>query len=590
MNKKIKIVVLLLCAVSALYIMFAFIYQVKYGKKDKRIDKVNISGSYKECNDDEWIYFGGLQNIKSDSFEQIIIKGRLDRNVPKNAIMYNFIAGTSVKVYKNENLIYESEISQFLHWEEIKSPGITTEDEIIIIIDPINDKYYDGAYRIYLDNLYFGDKEALVSLKLTKNIGIIVGSFIVFLIGFAIFVAHYIFHTFDIKDTKIYLPCSILLIAGGIISFIKQEYITLVVREYVFINAIEFILKMLFVGMLFIYLDKFITQKAGKVISQAVLAVWFVIFFLCFMRRALYVYEQVNSTDAVIIIITILLLIYEINLAVDYLRDKKEKPVYVIVSAFVIISITVMETFYYIIKRRFAALLFLGMLLLFAIINFMYMVKQVKKNIHKAQLAQQLENELLNSKLELMASQMKPHFVFNALGIIRELCTQDEKKAQQAIDYFSTYLKSNINAIDENKCIAFKKELKHCESFLYIEQLRKEDRLKVVYDIQETNFYIPPLCIETLVENAVKHGIGKREEGGTVTIRTCKNNNSYIVEVWDDGVGFDIYADNTKDDGRKHIGFENTRKRIKNLCEGDIFIESRLNEGTKVKIVLPDKK
>ena len=99
------------------------------------------------------------------------------------------------------------------------------------------------------------------------------------------------------------------------------------------------------------------------------------------------------------------------------------------------------------------------------------------------------------------------------------------------------------------------------------------------YDIQSTDFVLPQLSIQPIVENAVKHGVGMEKKGGTVTIATRETDNAYEVIVSDDGVGFDTTAQK-KDDGRSHVGMENTQRRLKEMCFGnfDVF----LPDGTPV--------
>jgi sensor histidine kinase YesM len=87
----------------------------------------------------------------------------------------------------------------------------------------------------------------------------------------------------------------------------------------------------------------------------------------------------------------------------------------------------------------------------------------------------------------------------------------------------------------------------------------------------------------------VKHGIGKKEDGGTVTIATRETDTAFEVIISDDGVGFDVNAPQ-KDDGRSHIGMENIRKRLKDMCDADIIIESEIGKGTTSKVIIPKHK
>ena len=110
--------------------------------------------------------------------------------------------------------------------------------------------------------------------------------------------------------------------------------------------------------------------------------------------------------------------------------------------------------------------------------------------------------------------------------------------------------------------------------------------LNIEYDITATDFRLPLLSIQPLVENAVKHGVGMAEDGGTVKISTRETETAFEVIISDDGLGFDVSAP-IKDDGRTHLGMDNTKRRIKEMCGGEIKIESAVGKGTTATVILP---
>lgn len=193
--------------------------------------------------------------------------------------------------------------------------------------------------------------------------------------------------------------------------------------------------------------------------------------------------------------------------------------------------------------------------------------------------------ELQESRLAIMTSQINPHFLYNSLSSIAELCEFDAKEAQDATVNFASYLRGNMKALTNKTGISFEEELSHLENYLALELIRFGDSLHIEYDIQVVSFNIPPLTIQPLVENAIKHGIRKRESGGKVLIRSYEESKGYVIEIIDDGVGFDPNV--PKKDGREHIGLENTKKRLDIFCKGKMEIESKIGEGTKVKIYIP---
>ena len=146
-----------------------------------------------------------------------------------------------------------------------------------------------------------------------------------------------------------------------------------------------------------------------------------------------------------------------------------------------------------------------------------------------------------------------------------------------------------MNSLVASDSIPFTKELSHVETYLKLEKMRFEDRLQVVYDIEEKNFRIPPLVIQPLVENAVKHGVCKNENGGTVTIKTRKKDDKIIIAIIDDGVGFDYKKLDQRKEDRPHIGLQNVRDRLKQTAGAELIINSSPGKGTSAYIILGEE-
>ena len=186
-------------------------------------------------------------------------------------------------------------------------------------------------------------------------------------------------------------------------------------------------------------------------------------------------------------------------------------------------------------------------------------------------------------KIEMMYSQIGHHFIFNTLSAIYGLIDRNPPKAKEAVDKFSSYLRGNIDAISKNGPIPFAEELKHIESYAWIEKMRFEDSLEIKYEIETIDFNIPVLSVQPLVENAIKHGVRKKNEPGTVIIRTYESEDEYVVEVEDDGVGFDVNAP-IKNDDREHVGLSNIKQRFEDSGIGTFEIESEIGKGTIARI------
>ena len=196
---------------------------------------------------------------------------------------------------------------------------------------------------------------------------------------------------------------------------------------------------------------------------------------------------------------------------------------------------------------------------------------------------------MMRQRVQIMLSQIQPHFLYNTLGAIREIC--GDLAAKKAIGRFTRYLQGNMDALTKPGTIPFAVELEHTKAYLELEQLRFESALCVVYDISCTDFELPTLTLQPIAENAVRHGArGTERDVGTVTIATREFQDRYEVTVTDDGPGFDPERLTPKDDGRAHIGIQNVRERLRNICAGELRIESEIGKGTRVTLLLPKQK
>ena len=189
-------------------------------------------------------------------------------------------------------------------------------------------------------------------------------------------------------------------------------------------------------------------------------------------------------------------------------------------------------------------------------------------------------------RVQQMLSQIKPHFLHNALTLIIDLCDTDPQKVKEATVEFSRYLRGNMESIDRTGPISFEKELEHTKLYLDIEQMRFAGDLQVRYDIACTGFSLPALTVEPLAENAVRHGVREKPDGrGTVVIATRETPDGYEITVTDDGPGFD--PDRLPEDGQMHVGIANVRERLRQIVDGSLEYRSAPGEGTAAIIRIP---
>ena len=192
-------------------------------------------------------------------------------------------------------------------------------------------------------------------------------------------------------------------------------------------------------------------------------------------------------------------------------------------------------------------------------------------------------------RIQIMLSQIQPHFLYNTLSAIQYLCEYDPKAAGETTAKFSRYLQGNMSALKEEGEIPFTQELEHTKIYLDIEKIRYEDALRIVYDIRCTDFMLPTLTLQPIVENAVRHGVRGKKGIGTVTLATREKPDCFEITVADDGPGFDLSAPALADDGREHIGISNVKSRLEQVSGGSLRIRSEPGKGTLVTIEIPKK-
>ena len=194
----------------------------------------------------------------------------------------------------------------------------------------------------------------------------------------------------------------------------------------------------------------------------------------------------------------------------------------------------------------------------------------------------QQQRKIASQHASVMVLQMQPHFIYNTMMGIYYLCDQDPKKAKQVTLDFTTYLRKNFVAIASEDTIPFSAELEHTRAYLAIEQAQFEDSLFVSFDTPHTMFRVPPLTLQPIVENAVKHGMKSSSEPIHISVVTRQTNTASEIIVEDDGIGFDLV-----DDNEPHIALNNIRERLELMCKGKLIIVPREGGGISVKVTIP---
>ncbi len=228
--------------------------------------------------------------------------------------------------------------------------------------------------------------------------------------------------------------------------------------------------------------------------------------------------------------------------------------------------------------------IYLPTIIAIEILVYYFYIAAIQYNENKDALVES-ELALERNRNNLLLAQIKPHFINSNLAVIRSLCYEEPEKAVEMLDHFSGYLRENIQQIDDMQLVSFEREMESVDNFVYLEMQRFPDKIEVIKDIRVNDFFVPPLSVQTIVENAIRHGISMTGKKGTVRISTLAKDNNIIVKIEDNGKGFDV--DSVEFDGINHVGIKNVANRLKRILNGKIKVESEVGYGTTVTFYIP---
>ena len=530
----------------------------------------------------------------------VTVKGHFDVEISEGAIINFYCNHIGVSMYVNGEQVYmdaPTEIKNYgidlmpsmcgKRWAQILCPEITEEDEVEFRF--INYHKYGNkeAYKELLTTCLIAplDKTVLESyLKPYTNPFEIIGTGLlivgIMLLGSSVYAA-------VLKSrmaNRLFKTGIMTLFVGGYtVLDMMMVYFTdelLVMRTYG--GQLCLMLGVYFLGL---NICDTITEKYKKaaemVMGASGIINLFVIAVAISGKALLYDTKIVwECTQCVVSLILIMLCLLEI---------KKEKNKKTELITYVLIHTAILLDFIGVGYHMFySGICFKVSFVVMMLVILLQGVKQVVMD-HQASIKnKKMKAELENSRITVMLSQIQPHFLYNSLTSVMDLCDSNPKQAKAAIADFADYLRGNLSSLKTENLISFGTELEHIEKYLRLEKLRFQDELEVVYDIQARDFMLPALSVQPLVENAVKHGVGQKIGGGTVTIHTTETENEYIICVTDDGVGFTEgeYAD----DGGTHVGIENIRKRLDMMINARLETESKKGIGTKACIFIPKRR
>ncbi|WP_235533171.1 hybrid sensor histidine kinase/response regulator [Paenibacillus sp. Leaf72] len=217
---------------------------------------------------------------------------------------------------------------------------------------------------------------------------------------------------------------------------------------------------------------------------------------------------------------------------------------------------------------------------------------ELKSRVRALTELRQSVRERLRMEAAWLQAQIQPHFLYNTLNSIAALSEIDNDKMSALLEAFGHYLRASFDFRNLERLVSLDQELGLVRSYLYIEKERFEDRLNIRWEVDSRlHLQVPPLSIQPLVENAIRHGLLSRDEGGEIHIRITEKEHDAEISVADNGLGMDEETVrrilDSRLEGRAGIGLFNTDRRLKQIYGKGLQIRSVPNQGTIVSFVVP---
>jgi sensor histidine kinase YesM len=217
--------------------------------------------------------------------------------------------------------------------------------------------------------------------------------------------------------------------------------------------------------------------------------------------------------------------------------------------------------------------------------------KELRARVRTLIQLKQSVQQAIQSEMAFLQAQIKPHFLYNALNTVIAICPDNPEKASLLLMELSQFLRGSFDFHNRDRLVPLQQELELVKSYLTLEHARFEERLLIRYELgKEMYTLIPPLSIQPLVENAIRHGIMRKSYGGMVTIAVQETEREIVISVTDDGVGMSrervaaVLAGTAE--GRKGVGLRNIHQRLIAFYGKGLHVTSREGEGTTVSFTM----
>lgn len=593
-NKVVYGVAAVLCLV---FFLFSFQQDRPYLQQD--VDtmprKIEFKGSYQidgQASAD--LKAGQIQ--AEDPGEEVILRGHFNQTIEEDTMLYFRIYHIGVRMYLNGAEVFsygqrggQSEIYHALGdlWDGFKVEKRISPDDTVEfhLTDPVEAGRYRTVteYNFFLDNIYAGSWGQMIRAVLIDNWPHLLLSVFLITNGTALWIMAMALKYTKADVDQIVFNGAYLFVVMGLWMLTSGRILSLITSYNGVIMSVEYVLLFLMGALIFRYIGTIIESRARLFIrfleySSVLLLV------LYMFLQAFGIMDGFEFQVKAIIPMMIMLVSAIVCLVNEHFRYRRAGVSYMAVSVIILVVFYLIGVSEFLLRMPQRDTWYDIGIFIFTLMQLVFIIHYLRRKLLEAKQAETVKVELAETKMRMMISQIRPHFIFNTLNAISALCLEDPLAADEAIVKFSKYLRANIAVLEGPRYISFEEELGHIKNYVAIEQMRFRGKINVDYDIGFSGFSVPLLSIQPIVENAIKHGISRQKNGGTVTVQSRREADCAVVTVEDDGVGFDPRTFNEK---KESVGMRNIDARLRISSKAVVKVESEPGKGTRVTVQIP---
>lgn len=555
-----------------------------------------ITGEYRIDNGD-WTTLTGNSIPSLKGVHTVTVKGHLSANVAREQELLFYIENLTVSVSVNGQPVYSfGEYGAYprafsapgITWGKCDTvSGISTNDELEIVLRS-HYRNTDTSFNQFLGTLSVGSYSELYEQMFREDGNIIFIALFVICLGlFAFFlaVAGKICHLYQASKSAV-LSLFAIVCGFWILFDMGAVYYPLLIPSPTLACVYKLLALYLLAPNCMLIICEYADSSIQKYIQLFTILIGAMtgFFILAQALGLIQLYEVSNiilQSDLIMLSASIVLT------GISAFRNKNRASSFLVISLLPGMFTAILSRIDYYREFLSVSFLFSAGIMITLLLLMLQVIYLLRQSAELQQKALRLEKELAENRITTMLSQIQPHFIYNVLNAISGLCSIDPEKADGAIITFSGYLRNNIDFLTSADPITFYEEKRHIRQYVELEQLRFGDKIHVEYDTRFSDFTLPPLTLQPVVENAIKHGISVKPDGGTVTILTERVENYAVVTISDDGVGFDPSAPKSSGENRQSVGLRNVRERLSYVSHASMETKSAPGHGTVVTIRIP---